>query len=408
MEVTSWPVSRPIPYARNARKISQASIDKVAASIKEFGWRQPIVVDKEDVIIAGHTRLLAAHKLCMEQVPVHVANNLTPAQVKAYRLMDNRSNDEAEWDIDLLGPELMDLQGLDIDLSLTGFGDDELAKFLATADAFAGLTDEDAVPDAPDHPVTELGDLWILGRHRLLCGDSTVATDVDRLLHCVSPHLMVTDPPYGVEYNAEWRETALGGKRAVGKVTNDQEADWREAWALFPGNIAYVWHAGRRAAEVQVSLEACDFVIRCQIIWAKNQFAIGRGDYHWQHEPCWYAVKGSGNWQGDRSQTTLWQIDKPHKSETGHSTQKPIECMRRPIINNSSPGQAVYDPFCGSGTTIIACEKEGRSALTLEIEPKYCDVIINRWQDFTGKEATLDGDGRTFTDVAMDRKPVAA
>jgi DNA modification methylase len=216
---------------------------------------------------------------------------------------------------------------------------------------------------------------------------------VARLLGPVKPNLMVTDPPYGVEYDADWRNRAdrangkpYGASAAIGLVTNDERLDWREAYALFPGQIAYVWHAGRHASEVQRSLEAATFAIRCQIVWAKTRFVISRGDYHWQHEPCWYAVRQKGHWTGDRSQSTLWEIDH-QKSETGHSTQKPVECMRRPIVNNSSVGQAVYDPFVGSGTTMIAAEMEGRAAFCMEISEAYVDVAVNRWESFTGEKA---------------------
>jgi DNA modification methylase len=253
----------------------------------------------------------------------------------------------------------------------------------------------------------------VLGRHHLLCGDSTVATDVERVLGGVAPHLMVTDPPYGVSYDPAWRNRAaaqgiIGQKkasRAIGEVVNDDRADWREAWALFPGSVAYIWHAGTKAGIVQDSLAACGFETRAQIIWAKNNFAIGRGHYHCKHEPCWYVVrKGStASWVGDHSQTTLWQIDKNLKSETGHGTQKPVECMRRPIENNASPGQAVYEPFSGSGTTIIAAEMTGRVCRAIEIAPGYVDVAVKRWQDFTGQPAVLDGDGRSFDTVAAQR-----
>jgi DNA modification methylase len=249
------------------------------------------------------------------------------------------------------------------------------------------------------------------GGHRLLCGDSTVATDVERVLGGVEPHLMVTDPPYGVEYDPGWRNKAKFGDgyshsgRALGEVKNDDRADWREAWALFPGTVVYVWHGSAHTSEVQASLEACDFYVRTQIIWAKSQLVIGRGHYHAQHEPCWYAVRkgATGHWTGDRKQTTLWQIDKNRKSETGHSTQKPVECMKRPIENNSSPGQAVYEPFSGSGTTIIAAEMTGRVAHAIEITPAYVDVAVKRWAEFTGKQAALDGDGRDFDTVAAQR-----
>ena len=244
-----------------------------------------------------------------------------------------------------------------------------------------------------------------------MCGDSTDPGAVDAALNGVKPHLMVTDPPYGVEYDANWRNEAFrqdgspSDGRAIGKVANDDRADWREAWALFPGDVAYVWHAGNMAHVVAESLLASGLQIRSQIVWAKSQFVIGRGDYHPHHEPCWYAVrKGkTGHWAGDRKQSTLWQIPKPAKSETGHSTQKPVECMKRPIENNSSPGQAVYEPFSGSGTTLIAAEMTGRSCHAIELNPAYVDVAVKRWQAFTGKDATLEADGRSFTEVSNGR-----
>jgi DNA modification methylase len=242
----------------------------------------------------------------------------------------------------------------------------------------------------------------------------------------VKPHLMVTDPPYGVEYDAKWRDGVdpnlgkkIGGKntaRSTGVVLNDDRADWTEAWALFPGSIAYVWHGGLHSAEVQASLEQAGFSARAQIIWVKQHFVFGRGDYHWQHEPCWYVVRGTGKWAGDRKQTTVWQINNNNpfgtggtaEKKVGHSTQKPVECMRRPIVNNSSPGQAVYEPFCGSGTTVIASEMEGRHCYALELSPAYVDVIVKRWQDFTGQQAVLENDGRSFSEMEAERHPIAA
>ena len=248
--------------------------------------------------------------------------------------------------------------------------------------------------------------------HRIVCGDCTDADTVSKCLNGVAPHLMVTDPPYGVEYDPSWREKAgvAGGDYAKGKVLNDDNADWREAWALFPGDVAYVWHAGLFAGVVGESLIATKFKLRSQIIWDKGQMVLSRGDYHWQHEPCWYAVRESktGHWASDRKQVTVWQIDKPRKSETGHGTQKPVECMKRPIENNSSPGQAVYEPFSGSGTTIIAGEITGRSIHAIELDPTYVDVAVKRWQEFTGKQATLEDDGRSFADVAAERVAEAA
>lgn len=253
--------------------------------------------------------------------------------------------------------------------------------------------------------------LKLKSTHRIACGSSTDPVTVARVLAGAKPHLMVTDPPYGVEYDANFRngikraDGSIVSARAVGKVLNDDRADWSEAWALFPGDVAYVWCASLHIHEVADSLINSGFKLRSSIIWAKSQFAIGRGDYHWQHEPCWYAVREgkSGHYIGDRKQTTLWQIPKPQKSETGHSTQKPIECMKRPIENNSSPGQAVYEPFSGSGTTIIAGEMTGRSVYAIELNPAYVDVAVTRWQDFTGERAVLESTGQAFDEIKAER-----
>jgi len=378
-------------YPRNARTHSHEQIAQLCASITQFGFTNPLLVDEADTLIAGHGRLLAAQKLGMGELPAIVVTGLSDAQKAALRLADNKLALNAGWDDALLRSELGDLRDVGFDLSLTGFGDDELGAIFA--DQTVGLTDPDDVPEPPAEPVTQLGDVWLLGRHRLVCGDATSEADVALALDGVRPHLMVTDPPYGVDYEASWRDAVLGGKvggRATGRVTNDQITDWREAWVMFPGDVAYCWHADRHASSTQQAFEACGFEMRSQIIWSKSHFAIGRGHYHVQHEPCFYLVRSAatGHWVGDRKQTTLWQIDKPHKSETGHSTQKPVECMRRPIENNSSPGQAVYDPFVGSGTTIIAAEMTGCACHALEISPQYVDVAIARWQNFTGQTAT--------------------
>jgi DNA modification methylase len=409
MQVEQISVSALIPYARNSRTHPDSQIAQIASSIREFGWTNPVLVDEDLNIIAGHGRLLAARKLGMQEVPCIKLSGLTKAQKKALVIADNKLALNAGWDESLLSLEIEDLKLEDFDISLLGFADDELKELLALNDGTKeGLTDEDEAPEAPVNPVSKPGDLWILGSHRIICGDSTKAEVVTKLLGDVKPHLMVTDPPYGVEYDADWRNKALrsdgtpSNGRAVGKVLNDENADWREAWALFPGNIVYVWHAGLFSSAVALSLEACGFKLRSQIIWAKSHFAIGRGDYHWHHEPCWYAVKGTGNWTGDRKQSTLWQIPKPQKSETGHSTQKPIECMRRPIENNSSPGQAIYEPFSGSGTTILAAETSSRVCYAVELNPAYVDVAVERWQNFTSKEAIRE-DGVKYNDL----KPAA-
>ena len=418
------PVSELLPYARNARTHSEAQVAQIAASILEFGFTNPILADA-DGIVAGHGRVLALRKLYDQRKTVRLANGTevpggaapvidctgwTKAQRKAYILADNQLAMNAGWDMDLLKVEIGDLTAEGFDVGLIGFDTNFLDGLMAPAGT-EGLTDPDEVPEPPKEPVSVLGDVWQLGRHRLVCGDSTTTEAVDKALMGVKPLLMVTDPPYGVEYDANWRNEAMRANgtpsdgRAVGKVENDDVADWTEAWALFPGDVAYIWYAGVHAGTVADSLKTAGFAIRSQIIWSKNQFAIGRGDYHWQHEPCWYAVRksGTGHWAGDRKQSTLWQIDKPRKSETGHSTQKPVECMKRPIENNSSPGQAVYEPFSGSGTTIIAGEMTGRQVHAIELNPAYVDVAIERWQNFTGKEATLDGTDQTFAQLKEAR-----
>jgi DNA modification methylase len=392
------------PYARNARTHSKHQIEQIANSIKAFGFINPVIVDGERGIIAGHARVLAALKLGMESVPTLEVATLSEAQKRAYILADNQLTLNAGWDHDLLRVELTELKLGDFNLDVIGFD----PRFVRNLLEPAGLTDEDEAPEPEAVAVSQVGEVWLLGEHRLLCGDATKAEDVERLLQGAAPHLMVTDPPYGVEYDAAWRGKAKRadgtpiGAFAKGKVRHDARADWREAWALFPGDVAYVWHAGRHASNVQASLEAANFDIRSQLIWAKNNIAIGRGDYHWQHEPCWYAVrKGkTGHWTGGRKQSTLWEIDKPMKSETGHSTQKPVECMRRPMENNSAPGDWVYDPFVGSGTSIIAAESCERCCLAIEISPLYVDVAIRRWQAFTGQAARRDGDNAAFEDIS--------
>jgi len=348
--------------------------------------------------------VLAARKLGIDRVPCIELANMTESQRRAYVIADNQLAQNAGWDLDLLKIEVGDLKDAGFDVGLLGFDASMLGGLLAPAET-EGLTDPDEAPEAPTDPVSKLGDVWMLGRHRLVCGDCTDLGVVEKALNGVKPHLMVTDPPYGVEYDPKWRANAglNKNKSKMGAVLNDDRADWRDAWALFPGSVAYVWHAGLHASSVQASLEACDFDIRCQIIWSKDRFALSRGHYHWQHEPCWYAVRAgsTGSWAGDRKQSTLWQIKAREDGGVGHGTQKPVECMRRPIENNSSPGQAIYEPFSGSGTTLIAAEMTGRTCHAIELNPAYVDVAIKRWQNFTGNQATLEADGRTFNDVAQ-------
>lgn len=418
LTVKSRPVAELEPYARNARTHSDKQVAQIAASIEKFGFNNPVLIDVDGGIIAGHGRVLAARKLRLKTVPTILINHLTEAQQRAFILADNRIAENARWDDDILALEMADISDLDVDVSLTGFTDAEINKLLAS-----GLTPdpaEDESPETPEDPVSGPGDLWILGDHRVLCGDSTDKALVKRLLNGAAPNLMVTDPPYGVEYDAEWREKVHGAEaapRSTGAVTNDDRFDWSQALGLFPGNVCYVWHAASKAVETAESLTSLGFERRAQIIWAKQHFAISRGHYHWQHEPCWYAVrKGeAGQWLGDRKQSTLWEV--PNASAFGgsnddgktvHSTQKPVEVMRRPILNHTRPGETVYDPFLGSGSTVIAAQHTGRCALGLEIEPRYIDVIVRRWQVFAEADAILDGDGRTFDQIAAERLDEAA
>jgi len=411
LQVEHWPLDRLLPYACNARTHSDDQVEKIAGSIASFGFNVPVTIDDRGILICGHGRILAARTLGLERVPVIRLSHLTDAQARAYRLADNRLAELAGWDEQVLAAELARLQEDAVDLSLLGWNDDELLGLLGSLeDEGSGGSEEDrAVPEPPVNPVSQVGDLWLLGGHRLLCGDATEAESVARVLAGAKPHLLVSDPPYGVDYDPEWRNAAgVSGTQRTGRVRNDDRADWREAWSLFPGDVAYVWHAGVHARTVAESLDACGFVIRSQIIWTKPRFVLSRGDYHWQHEPCYYCVRQGtkGHWQGARDQTTVWAIGADTADEdaaTEHGTQKPVEAMRRPMINNSARGDLVYEPFCGSGSTVIAAESCGRRCLAIEIAPAYCDVAVKRWQDGTGEDAVLDGDGRTFSEMTEER-----
>jgi ParB-like chromosome segregation protein Spo0J len=371
--VERWSLDRVLPYARNARTHSASQIDQIAASMREWGWTNPVLVDEAGMIIAGHGRIEAARKLGLSEAPVMVATGWSEAKKRAYVIADNKVALNAGWNEELLAAELTDLHELAFDMNLVGFEVGELERLLGSDGA---MEREDDVPATPETPVSRAGDLWLLGRHRLLCGDATCASDVARLLGDVRPHLMVTDPPYGVEYDPAWRnESGASQTRRTGKVLNDDRADWREAWALFPGEVAYVWHGALHAGTVADSLNASGSEIRSQIIWSKERLVLSRGHYHWQHEPCWYAVKkgGSGAWAGDRKQTTIWPISAMNQdAETVHGTQKPVECMRRPMLNNSSTGQAVYEPFSGSGTQPDRCRDLWQDMLGDGAGPGLC------------------------------------
>lgn len=426
-----WPIDRPKPYPKNARKLSARAVDTVAKSIKEFGWRQPIVVDKHEVIVVGHTRLLAAQKLELERVPVHVARELTAAQIRAYRLMDNRAAEETDWDMPTLEQELSELRALEVDLSTTGFTSNEIDRALR----HAGGIEEDAVVQPPKEPASQAGDIWLLGKHRVICGDCTDKKTVQKLLAGREPHLLVTDPPYGIQLDSEWRDRAgvnrakatpsYMKKRIAGhtqtSISGDTRADWSDAFALVPSlEIAYVWHASLYTLEVLQGLLRLGFLYPQQIVWNKGIAAMTRTHYWYQHEPCWfvcrhepcwYVRKKNAPWFGKAGEnTTVWDAPSPKMIMGGsdekkydHPTQKPVALMQRPIQNHLQHGELVYEPFLGSGTTLIAAEMTERACLGIELDPQYVDVVIDRWQQYTGEKATLDGDGRTFDEIKAAR-----
>lgn len=410
-EFDIWPTARLRPYGHNPRK-NDSAVERMMASIREFGFKIPILARSSGEIVDGHLRLKAAQKLGLVEVPVMLCDEWSEAQVKAFRLMVNRSVTWADWDMEMVAIEIQELNGLDFDLSLTGFDTAEIDDCL-----FGKKTDlpEENIPKPKQHIVTKSGDLWLCGPHRVLCGDATAEAEVRRLLAELEPFLMVADQPYGLNYDPCWREEAgLGRLRQTGTVPNDDRVDWTAAYRLFGGDVAYVWHAGVHASEVASGLESVGLRIRAQIIWAKQHFALGRGDYHWQHEPCWYAVREgkSSHWCGDRTQSTVWQVanlnpfgGSREEEATGHGTQKPVELMRRPILNHTQRGDTVFDPFLGSGTTLIAAATTDRICCGLDIEPQYVDVIVQRWQDLTGRAAVLEGDGRSFAEMAAARIP---
>jgi DNA modification methylase len=414
MEIFEVSLDKLTPYIRNPRNNDRA-VARMMASIKEFGFKIPMLVRRrgeEIEVVDGHLRLKAARKLGMMAVPVIFCDEWSEAQVKAFRLLVNRSVNWATWDEDLVALELADLDALDFDLSLTGFDPFEIDEFLFP-DAVEPSAEK--APERPKNAVTQPGDLWRCDSHRVLAGDATSPEAVAALFGSDQPKLLLTDPPYGVKYDPQWRERAgLGQTRQSGAILNDDQVDWSPAYRLFPGDVAYIWHSGVHAAEVAAGLEAGGFRIRAQIIWRKQHFALSRGDFHWQHEPCWYAVREgkTSNWCGDRTQSTVWEVanlnpfgGSHEEPSTGHGTQKPVELMRRPILNNTRLGDIVYDPFLGSGTTLIAAELTGRACYGLELDPCYVDVIVTRWQELTGKKAVLEANGRTFQQVAEERKP---
>lgn len=392
----------------NTRKHDKPSLDALRVSLDKYGQRKPIVVQAHGRIVRAGNGMLAAAKLLGWTHIAAVVVDEPNVDAVAYEIMDNKSAELSTWESDALALQLSSLKEDDIDLALTGFTSDELDELLG--DLTGKSTTEDEPPEPPPVAVSRRGDLWLCGKHRVLCGDSTSAEDVARCLDGAVPFLCVTDPPYGVNYDPAWRnEAAAKGALAyaasrIGEVTNDDRADWSAAWKLFPGDVLYSWHpAGATNLIHAAAIQSSGFVLRMQIIWAKSNFPIGRGDYHVRHEPCWYAVREGrpARRTDDRTQITLWQINLDRNVDGGHSTQKPVECMARPIRNHVC--DTVYDPFVGSGTTLAAAEQLHRQAFCIEIEPRYVDVTVQRWTNLTNAEPTLDGDGRTFSEIAEER-----
>ena len=389
--IQHWPTAKLVPYARNARAHSEAQVAQIAASIAEFGFTNPILAGSDGVIVAGHGRLAAAQKLGLDSVPVVVLDHLTPTQRRALVIADNRIAENATWDNELLRVELADLQDAGFDIDLTGFDADALADLLAGEEPDnAGQTDEDAVPEVGDDPISRAGDVWQLGPHRLLCGDATRAESYSMLLGEDGVDMVFTDPPYNVNYANTPKDKLRGTNRAI---LNDNLGEDFQSFllaALTPmvaacrGGI-YIAMSSSELDALQSAFRAAGGKWSTFIIWAKNTFTLGRADYQRQYEPILYGWREGAqrHWCGDRDQGDVWQIKKPHKNDL-HPTMKPVELVERTIRNSSRPGDVVLDPFGGSGTTLIAAEKSGRVARLMELDPKYCDVIVRRWEDFTG------------------------
>jgi DNA modification methylase len=409
LKIVEVPIEDLIPYANNARTHSDEQVAQIAASIREFGWTNPILVDKQNGIIAGHGRLAAARKLKMDKVPAIQLDELSEAQKKALILADNKLALNSGWDDKLLAIELADLKEMDFDISVIGFSPDEIAALQPEIEEVDGLTDEDDVPDVPVEPVTKLGDVWLLGRHRLMCGDSTSIDVVRELCQEQLVDMWLTDPPYNVavqggDHSNPSRKNGL-------KIQNDAMGDDQfrqflsDAYtaadaSMKPGAVFYIWHANKESYNFQRACKDCGWQVRQHLVWKKSSIVMGQQDYHYKHEPCLYGWKeGAGHlWASDRKQTTILEFNRPSRNAE-HPTMKPVELFEYQMLNNTKGGDIVLDSFSGSGTTVIAAEKNGRIARLMELDPKYCDVIVKRWQDFTGKEATLESTSETFNEL---------
>ena len=390
MKTEQMKIADVIPYERNPR-INDGAVEAVAASIKEFGWRAPLVVDENNVIICGHTRLKAAEHLGLDMVPVHIAKGLTPEQIKAYRIADNKTGEIAEWDFDLLPLELADLQNMDFDLSVLGFDTDELDKILNGDDVVAaGQTDPDEVPETPETSVSKSGEIYQLGNHRLMCGDSTNSVDIEALMNGEKANLLLQDPPYNVAYE--------GGTAEHLTIQNDNMDDaaffnfLTDAFkcaveVMVPGAAFYIFHADSEGYNFRGACKVAELQVRQCLIWKKDSLVLGRQDYQWLHEPILYGWKDGAahSWHSDRKQTTVLEFDRPKRSEL-HPTTKPVEILIYLIKNSSQRNELVADFFGGSGSTLIAAEQTGRKAYLMELDEKYCDVIRKRWAEFVHGE----------------------
>ena len=434
MQIEYLPANTLKPYEGNPRIHSDKQIKKLMSSIQEYGIVLPVLVDSDNIIIAGHAVVTSAQNLEISEIPCVRVSHLNEAQKRAYILADNRLAEDSEWDKNLLKSEMLRLRDdFGLELEYTGFESREILRL--RMDIADTPKNEDSTPELENFAVSQLGDIWLLGDNRIICGSCTDSDTVKKLLAGEKPHIMITDPPYGVNYNPEWRNQVHNAHVVRnGRVLNDDIDDWRDAWKLFSGDVAYIWHASLHGETVAESLRACGFAIRSQIVWAKPKFALSRGDYHWQHEcclyalreddgecpeipgycagydSCWYAIREGkkSHWQGSRSESTLWEIGFNEDTTTTHGTQKPVECMRRPMLNNSDINEIIYEPFSGSGTTIIAAESCRRRCYAVELNPEYVDMAVRRWQEYTGRSAILEGTEHTFDDVIRLRVSVNA
>lgn len=405
-----------VPYARNSRTHSPDQVQQIAASMHEFGFTNPVLIDETNTIIAGHGRVMAAQQIGLVRVPCIRLAHLTDAQRRAYVIADNKLAEQAGWDMATLARELEDLAAESFDLGLLGFGDDELRALLGqddAQDAGGGLTDPDDAPEPQPDPVSQPGDVWALGPHRLMCGDSTVDDHVALLLGGGSmADVWITDPPYNVDYTGRTKEALKIASDSMAAPAFRQFLAKAFACArdvLKPGAAFYIWHADLEGYNFRGACDDVGLQVRQCLIWKKHTLVLGRQDYHWLHEPCLYGWKDGAahRWTSDRKQTTVLEFDRPMRN-ADHPTMKPVALIEYQLLNNSARGDVVLDSFGGSGTTLIAAEKNGRIARLMELDPRYCDVIIRRWQAFTGRDAVHEPTGDTFATRAAACAPAPA